>query len=1392
MKIVGYRKQQKDDRILTHSQVMAYNSALHADYTDPHCSGKQAIVHLFEWKFSDIANECERYLGKKGFCGVQTSPVNEYTVITKEYIRPWWERYQPVSYKIASRSGNEAEFKDMVDRCKNVGVRIYVDVVINHMAGPSNYDFPGVPFSRQHFNDKDKCPSHDGMVNNYGDPNNVRNCFLVGLTDLDQKQEYVRNKIAGFFNHLIDLGVAGFRVDAAKHMWPGDILAIQKLTKDLPEGGTPFFYHEVIDQNDGAIKVNEYYPNGLVTEFRFCQKIAQGARNFGELGGVYDPGWGMADSDHAFVFVDNHDNQRGHGGGGNRVTHKTPRDYKIAVAFMLANDYGFPRIMSSYYFGDDSSQGPPHNSDYSIKDVTIENNGLCGNGWVCEHRWNPIGNMVAFRNAVAGTTKVHWKDQNDQVSFARGNKGFFAMAKQGHMDETLQTGLPAGEYCDLITDCKKKITVDGSGNAHIVIDNSEEPILAFIVGGPSTPSNTGVHSGTSNTNSSGTGSGTGSGSGGGSGIVSPTNGPVPKGFHRTIILFEGRTAPGQDLFIRGGIDEGHRQGCQHTAAASACAIPIKSHDLGSSDHFAKYNAWRQGDSYLDWYGAEPGQGDYHGQTPQGTPAVWTTNQPGKPGYNELNTYGEHFWLVDIEMDCDKTENGWFEVKAVINNNWENNVPGNSCHYGNVPYRSQNHWARCGMKNVLHFSAVNCEISEIPTTTIKTQDEYRDPHCDGKQVIVELFEWRFADIANECERFLGDKDFCGVQVSPVTEHVAIFDRPWYERYQPVSYKIESRSGNETEFKDMVDRCKNVGIRIYVDVVLNHMAEPSMNNKGIAGSTFNSSSLEFPAVPYNRSHFNARTKCPTQDGKIHSYNQPDEIRNCHLDKLPDLDQSQSFVRSKIVNLLNHLIDLGVSGFRVDRAKFMHPEDILAIEKLTRNLTDGGKPFFFNHVQDYNQDSIKSSEYYQNGRVTEFQFGRKLAAGINNFALLNGLQYPSSGMADSAHAFVFVDNHDNQRSDISNILTHKTPREYKMANAFMLANDYGFTRVMSSYYFGDDTNLSPPQYTNNSMKDPITSIKQQGTCGHDWVCEHRWPSIANMVVFRNAVEGTWKTHWINKNNQLSFARGTKGFFAMAKNGKMNETLDTGLPAGEYCDLITDCKKTVIVEANGYALIEIDNADRPILAFIVDGPLAYPKTHFGLHTGNVIGNVIVGGSFSRSTTKKETTTVPVSSTVTDSITTTGAVTDTTSRVVTMSSQATTPSTITTTITSSSVTTVRTTTSSPKCKDTKRTVIFFQEYTVSGQYLFIRGGIDDNHRAGCKNVPTASMSNCSIPISSHNVGSSVHYAAYNAWRQGDTLLDWQGPEPSQGKFQGKGAYGTPAVWTTNDPNDERYNHLNQ
>lgn len=48
---------------------------------------------------------------------------------------PWWARYQPVSYILTSRSGSEADLADMIKRCNQVGVRIYVDTVVNHMSG---------------------------------------------------------------------------------------------------------------------------------------------------------------------------------------------------------------------------------------------------------------------------------------------------------------------------------------------------------------------------------------------------------------------------------------------------------------------------------------------------------------------------------------------------------------------------------------------------------------------------------------------------------------------------------------------------------------------------------------------------------------------------------------------------------------------------------------------------------------------------------------------------------------------------------------------------------------------------------------------------------------------------------------------------------------------------------------------------------------------------------------------------------------------------------------------------------------------------------------------------------------------------------------------------------
>ena len=106
-----------------------------------------AFVHLFEWRWSDIAKECEAFLGPAGFSAVQISPPNEHAVLPGH---PWWQRYQEVGYGLeASRSGTRDGISDMVSRCGKAGVDIYVDAVINHMtAQPSGTGSNGTQYTK--------------------------------------------------------------------------------------------------------------------------------------------------------------------------------------------------------------------------------------------------------------------------------------------------------------------------------------------------------------------------------------------------------------------------------------------------------------------------------------------------------------------------------------------------------------------------------------------------------------------------------------------------------------------------------------------------------------------------------------------------------------------------------------------------------------------------------------------------------------------------------------------------------------------------------------------------------------------------------------------------------------------------------------------------------------------------------------------------------------------------------------------------------------------------------------------------------------------------------------------------------------------------------------------
>jgi alpha-amylase len=402
-----------------------------------------AFVHLFEWTWPAVARECEAFLGPAGYSAVQVSPPQEH--VTGEQ---WWTRYQPVSYRLESRGGTRAQFEDMVQRCRSAGVDIYVDAIINHMTGVGVgvgvagseyglYEYP-VPYG---YDDFHHCGRHgDDDIRDYQDAWEVRNCELAELADLDTGNESVRGKIAAYLDDLLELGVAGIRIDAAKHQEPEDIAAILGQLK-----GQPFVFQEVIDRGNEPIKGIDYIGNGHVTEFKYGMELVA-AFTGRDLSGLESlgSGTGFLPPELAVVFVDMHDSQRGHGGASDVLTHKNWDEYELANIFMLAWPYGYPKVMSSYRFSD-SDQGPPSTP-------AVDDNGLCGAEWVCEHRDPAIAAMVDFRRQTHGQPMTDWTQLNlSAIAFSRGDSGFVAInAGTSAVNARISVGLAPGRYQDLL------------------------------------------------------------------------------------------------------------------------------------------------------------------------------------------------------------------------------------------------------------------------------------------------------------------------------------------------------------------------------------------------------------------------------------------------------------------------------------------------------------------------------------------------------------------------------------------------------------------------------------------------------------------------------------------------------------------------------------------------------------------------------------------------------------------------------------------------------------------------------------------------------------------------------------------------------------------------------
>ena len=290
------------------------------------------------------------------------------------------------------------------------------------------------------------------------------------------------------------------------------------------------------------------------------------------------------------------------------------------------------------------------------------------------------------------------------------------------------------------------------------------------------------------------------------------------------------------------------------------------------------------------------------------------------------------------------------------------------------------------------------------------------------VIYQAFNEDFGTITNK----LADLSWLGVdfiQVSPPQK--SIDETIWWGRYQPVDYRvIAGPLGDEASLKRLIDAAHGRGIKILVDAVLNHMADP----------VFHPGDLHYPQFGPQDFHYTSERPC------IRDYSdrwQATKFWMCDPviegRRLPDLDTSSAYVRGVHKDYLRKLMALGVDGFRFDGVKHIEPEyfaDVLQV--IPRD-----KYYYGEVISDTPQ---LSGEYLPYMPLTDFQLLGVMIRAFSYGGSLQDLIFPEGiGAAlPGSKAVVFSRNHDTVMA--SSFFNFSDLTDAKLANGFVLGRGVG----------------------------------------------------------------------------------------------------------------------------------------------------------------------------------------------------------------------------------------------------------------------------------------------------------------------------------------------------------------
>lgn len=343
-------------------------------------------------------------------------------------------------------------------------------------------------------------------------------------------------------------------------------------------------------------------------------------------------------------------------------------------------------------------------------------------------------------------------------------------------------------------------------------------------------------------------------------------------------------------------------------------------------------------------------------------------------------------------------------------------------------------------------------------------------------------------------------FDGIWLTPIHES------PTYHGYDVTDYySINPKLGTIEDYKNLLNECHERGIKVILDLVINHTA---LNNewfiKGVEAFK-NGSDSKY------KNYYNFSL---TQDTSHNYYYNGVYYEAGFGSTMPDLNLDSEDVKSEIKDIIKYYIfDLGVDGFRLDAVPwYFKGDEAKNIEFLS---------WLNNVTKSYNENAYIVAEawesagtitrYYESGVDSFFAYNSNpLGNDIISYIIRNnGENYTEkmSYLIEQAGNHIpapFITNHDNPRA--ANILQGTKKDDYLKFGQGLMQMMTGSTFT----YYGDEIGMIAANPPDENVRTAMLWGEEEGECDNP----------ANTSELKNTY-GTVKDQMDNENSILYYYR-------------------------------------------------------------------------------------------------------------------------------------------------------------------------------------------------------------------------------------------------------------------------------